>query len=159
MGENLSLSKIEDAGRSEELLVVAGASSDQKPLDQNPAAVYLATLRPSGQRSMTRALTKVAEVASSGRHTAFTLPWHLLRYQHTAAIASILQEQYRPATVNQMLSGLRSVLTHAENLGLMSAEDYRRAVKIKSVKAETLPRGRALKPGEMIALIPGPGGL
>jgi hypothetical protein len=120
MNESLSLIKVEGSEPSasaEEFLVVAGPDGPQQPLDQNPAAVYLATLRPTGRRSMLRALTKVAEVASSGRHTAFTLPWHLLRYQHTAAIASVLQEQYRPATVNQMLSGLRSVLSQAENLG------------------------------------------
>ncbi|HEX2909849.1 MAG TPA: tyrosine-type recombinase/integrase [Chloroflexia bacterium] len=123
-------------------------------LDKNPAAVYLATLRPVGRRGMLRALTLIAEIASEGKQTAFTLPWHQLRYQHTAAIASTLVERgYRPATVNQALSGLRSVLYHAWKLGLMESEDYQRARDVKNKRAETLPRGRALAKAELTTLI------
>lgn len=123
-------------------------------LDQNPAAVYLATLRPVGRRGMLRALNLIAEIASGGRQTALTLPWHQLRYQHTAAIASALVERgYRPATVNQALSGLRSVLYHAWKLGLMESEDYQRARDVKNRRAETLPRGRALAKDELKTLI------
>jgi site-specific recombinase XerD len=123
-------------------------------LDQNPAAVYLATLRPVGRRGMLRALNLIAEVASGGKQTALTLPWHKLRYQHTAAIAPALVERgYRPATVNQALSGLRSVLYHAWKLGLMESEDYQRARDVKNRRSETLPRGRALGKDELKALI------
>lgn len=123
-------------------------------LDQNPAAVYLATLRPVGRRGMLRALTLIAEIASGSKHTALTLPWHELRYQHTAAISSALVERgYRPATVNQALSGLRSVLYHAWKLGLMQSEDYQRARDVKNRRAETLPRGRALGKDELKTLI------
>lgn len=125
----------------------------EEGLERNPAAVYLARLRPSGRRGMLHALNVMARLVSGERRDAFSLPWQDLRYQHTAAIAAALVEQYRPATVNQMLSALRGVLSQAENLGLMSAEDYRRAVKIKSVKASTLPRGRALSAGEIRALL------
>lgn len=126
------------------------------PLDRNPAAVYLATLRPVGRRGMQHALNLVAEIASNGnlKHTALTLPWHQLRYQHTAAIAATLVERgYRPATVNQALSGLRSVLYHAWKLGLMESEDYQRARDVKNRKAETLPRGRALDKEELRTII------
>ncbi len=124
------------------------------PLDQNPAAVYLATLRPVGRRGMLRALNLIAEIASGGRQTALTLQWQQLRYQHTAAIASALVERgYRPATVNQALSGLRSVLYHAWKLGLMESEDYQRARDVKNKRAETLPRGRALAKDELKILI------
>jgi site-specific recombinase XerD len=127
------------------------------PLDQNPAAVYLATLRPVGRRGMLRALNLIAEIASDGsglKQTALTLAWHHLRYQHTAAIAAALVERgYRPATVNQALSGLRSVLYHAWKLGLMESEDYQRARDVKNRKAETLPRGRALDKEELKTII------
>lgn len=124
------------------------------PLDQNPAAVYLATLRPVGRRGMLRALNLIAEIASGGKQTALTLPWQQLRYQHTAAIAAALVERgYRPATVNQALSGLRSVLYHAWKLGIMESEDYQRARDVKNKRAETLPRGRALAKDELKTLI------
>ena len=123
-------------------------------LDQNPAAVYLATLRPVGRRGMLRALNLISEIASGGKQSALTLPWHQLRYQHTAAIASALVERgYRPATVNQALSGLRSVLYHAWKLGLMESEDYQRARDVKNRRSETLPRGRALTKNELKILI------
>ena len=123
-------------------------------LDQNPAAVYLATLRPVGRRGMLRALNLIAEIASGSKQNALTLPWQQLRYQHTAAIAAALVERgYRPATVNQALSGLRSVLYHAWKLGLMGSEDYHRARDVKNKRAETLPRGRALAKEELKKLI------
>ncbi len=103
---------------------------------------------------MLRALNLIAEIASSGKQNALTLPWQQLRYQHTAAIASALVERgYRPATVNQALSGLRSVLYHAWKLGLMESEDYQRAKDVKNRRAETLPRGRALAKDELTTLI------
>lgn len=123
-------------------------------LDRNPAAIYLATLRPVGRRGMLRALTLVAEIASDSRETALTLPWHQLRYQHTAAIAAALVERgYRPATINQALSGLRSVLYHAWKLGLMESEDYQRARDVKNRKADNLLRGRALDKEELRTII------
>lgn len=150
--------------QGQELEVVAKENIDPKkgevssltigPLDQNPAAVYLATLRPVGRRGMRRALNLIAEIASGGSQTALTLPWQELRYQHTAAIASALIERgYRPATVNQALSGLRSVLYHAWKLGLMASEDYQRARDVKNRRAEVLPRGRALDKEELKTLI------
>jgi site-specific recombinase XerD len=48
-----------------------------------------------------------------------------------------------------MLSALRGVLKEAWKLGLMDAESYHRAVSIKSVRGESLLRGRALKNKEM----------
>ncbi|MEI7556374.1 tyrosine-type recombinase/integrase [Candidatus Chlorohelix sp.] len=129
-------------------------SSGMLSLDQNPAAVYLATLRPVGRRGMLRALNLIAEIASGGKQNALTLPWHKLRYQHTAALApALVGRGYRPATVNQALSGLRSVLYHAWKLGLMESEDYQRARDVKNQRNETLPRGRALRKKELIALI------
>ena len=54
MSEDLSLAKIEDNGQTGDLLVVTRASSDQKPLDQNPAAVYLKKGRFSGDIGILR---------------------------------------------------------------------------------------------------------
>jgi site-specific recombinase XerD len=123
------------------------------PLDQNPAAVYLATLRPSGRRTMRTALDIMAGMLSNGRYDALSLPWHELNYQHTAALVAALQQKYRPATTNKMLAALRRVLKEAWRLGLLDAEAYRRATDLPAVKGETLLRGRALEGTEIGALI------
>ena len=120
--------------------------------DQHPVAVYLARLAPGSRRAMRQALGVVAELLSSGKATAETLPWPSLRYQHTAAVRAALAERYAPATANKMLSALRGVLAECFRLGLMSAEDHTRATDLPSVKGTSAPRGRALKTGELVAL-------
>ncbi|HEX2912139.1 MAG TPA: tyrosine-type recombinase/integrase [Chloroflexia bacterium] len=154
-----ALVKVETAA-PEALPEISNAAEEQAislhalPLDQNPAAVYLATLRPVGRRGMQRALDLVAELLSNGRYNALTFPWNQLRFQHTAAVAPALVEKgYRAATINQALSGLRQVLYYAWKLGQMDGEDYRRARDIKNVRSQTLPRGRALVSEEMAALM------
>jgi site-specific recombinase XerD len=114
----------------------------------HPALVYLASLAPGSRRTMADALETIAEIATEGRCTAETLPWHALPHQHTAAIRATLAERYRPATANKMLCTLRECW----RLGLTTAEEYERAADIKGIKAETLPRGRALTSGELRAL-------
>ncbi|OJV94849.1 MAG: hypothetical protein BGO39_34285 [Chloroflexi bacterium 54-19] len=123
------------------------------PLDRNPAAIYLASLRPTGRRGMHRALAAMAETMTGGPFDPLTFPWHNLRFQHTQALRARLADRYRPATVNHMLSALRGVLSQAENLGLISADDFRRTTRIKSVRGETLPKGRALDGAEIKLLL------
>jgi site-specific recombinase XerD len=123
------------------------------PLDQNPAAIYLASLRPVGRRGMRRALAAMVETIKGEASDPLDFPWQTLRFQHTQALRAKLAERYRPATVNHMLSALRGVLSQAENLGLISADDFRRATKIKGVRGETLPKGRALASDEIKLLL------
>lgn len=120
-------------------------------LDQNPAAVYLAALTKGSRRTMRSALDTVAQLL--GHADALSCPWHLLGYQHAAALRSLLQERYAPATANRLLAALRRTLEEAWRLGLMTAEEYKRAADIKIVKAETLPAGRALAGNEVAALL------
>lgn len=127
--------------------------SNAKNLAENPAAIYLASLKPTGRRSMLIVLNVMAGLVSNGQHNAFTLKWHELRYQHTAVLRTALQERYKPATTNKAISALRRVLKEAWRLGLIGAEDYGRASDIKGVKGQRLPRGRALKGGELTALL------
>jgi len=123
-------------------------------LDQNPAAVYIASLNSKdGRRTMHQALDTIASALSNGRHNARTFPWGQLRYQHTQAMRTWLVERYKPATVNKMLSALRGVLKQAWMLGMMSAEDYHKARAVKSVKGETVPAGRELTQQELVALL------
>lgn len=121
-------------------------------LDQNPAAVYLARLAPTGQRSQRQALNTIAGIVKPGSDWR-SFPWAALRYQHTAAIRAELVNRYAAATVNKFLCALRGTLRESWRLGLVTAEDYHRAADLESVTGETLPAGRELQPGELAALL------
>lgn len=151
--------------------------TEAAPLDANPAAVFLAGL-PSAhtRRNNQRYLAQIANGIVNGQWktpqrkdfkysaeyraalaqyngAALALNWSALRAQHTAAIRAQLINLYKHTTVNVMLSALRGVLKESWRLGLMNAEDYRRAVDIKNVKGESLPAGRDLQQGEILALV------
>ena len=122
------------------------------PLDQNPAAVYLARLAAGSRRTMRGALDTISGLLSGGQADAEALPWHQLRYRHTTAVRAALVEKYAPATANKHLAALRGVLKEAWRLGQMESDDYHRAVDLPGVKGTTLPKGRALSSGEIRAL-------
>ena len=81
-----------------------------RPADHRPALVYLARLSHPSRRTMAGALRDIAHLISDGRCDAETLDWAALKYQHTAAIRTALQETIsvktgRPlsvATVNKL---------------------------------------------------------
>jgi site-specific recombinase XerD len=123
------------------------------PPDRHPAHVYIARLGSGSRRTMSEALNTVARILTSGRADLELMPWPALRYQHTATIRAALMEKYKPATANKMLAALRGVLKECWRLGYMAAEDYHRAIDVHTIKAETLPRGRALASGEIAALM------
>ena len=102
---------------------------------------------------MREALNAIARLLTNGNCDASTLDWSQLRYQHTAAVRSVLMEKYSPATANKMLCALRRTLKEARRLGLMAAEDYDSAVDIESVRGTRLLRGRALLGEEIAALM------
>lgn len=120
--------------------------------DQNPAAVYLAHLKPSGRRTMHQALDVIAARLTNGKADALSCPWAALRFQHTTAIRAYLAEAYQPATANKMLSALRGVLKIAWRLELMTAEDHARATDLKAIRGSSLPAGRELASDELTAL-------
>ena len=121
-------------------------------LDRNPAAVYLASLGPGSRRTMQQALDVTARLLTEDQIDALALNWAALHYQHTQTVRTALAERYRPATANKMLYALKGVLKEAWRLGQMDAETYHRAVDLKSIKARTLPAGRALSSSEIRSL-------
>jgi len=102
---------------------------------------------------MREALNAIARLLTNGTSDALTLDWSALRYQHTAAVRSVLMEKYSPATANKMLCALRRTLKEARRLGLMDAEDYERAVDLEPIRGTSLLRGRALSSEEIAALM------
>ena len=135
------------------LPVAAGASL---PADRNPALVYLAGLSEGSRVTMRHALQAMAGIVGGPDADIVAFPWHMLRFQHTAAIRAALAERYSPATANRMLSALRGVLGAAWRLGLMTAEDHLRAVDVKGVKGsgpDAAETGRHIQAGELMALM------
>jgi integrase/recombinase XerD len=122
------------------------------PADRHPVSVYLSSLGAGSRRTMRQSLGVIADLLSGGRADIRSLAWEKLKYQHTQAVRTALAERYAAGTTNKMLAALRGVLKEAWRLGLMSAENYHRAVDLKAIKSETLPRGRALSSGELRAL-------
>jgi integrase len=131
------------------------------PLDQNPAAIYLASLGEGSRRTMRTALNIIAGLLGvpERRNDQYQdvrlldVPWASLRYQHTVAIRAQLQDRYAPATANKLLAALRRVLKEARRLGQMSADDHDRATDLGTIRAERLPRGRLVSDGEVTALL------
>lgn len=135
-------------------------NDESLPFDRNPAAVYLASLTSAkSRRTMSNALRTITAMLTYRNledveyEDMLRVRWDRLRYQHTAAIRALLVDEYSPATVNRMLSALRGAIKEAWRLGLTSAEAYQRATDIQNVKAETLPAGRELSQGEILALV------
>jgi site-specific recombinase XerD len=130
------------------------ARPEEIRLEEHPVAVYLAGLSRSSRRTMRGALDTIAQIGlGSEEATAWDVPWHELRFQHTQAIRSVLQERYAHTTANRMLSALRGTLKAAWKLGLMQAEAYQKAASVESISGQTIPAGRALSGGELAALL------
>lgn len=121
------------------------------PKTTNPALIYLASLAPSGRRTMAARLTTAVQLMGGDPSKA---DWSALRFEHVTALRSRLSELGRaPASVNATLSALRGVARASWQLGKMSAEDYHRIAAVKNVRGSRLPAGRALTPGEIGALL------
>ena len=147
--------KVESKGREPsgtDTPVSAPAIRANAAVAADPAAVYLSQLAPSGRRTMRRALDTIAGLASGGRADASTLPWAGWRSPNTQALRAHLVERYAPASVNKHLSALRGVLEACFDLGLMSADEHRRAAKVRRVPNHRLPAGRGLSAEELRAL-------
>jgi site-specific recombinase XerD len=126
---------------------------DGRP-DRHPALVYLAGRAPSSRRPLRQALDVIAALLTGGRADHVTLPWHRLRYPHTAAVRAALAERYEPAGARLKLAALKGVLREAWRLGYVDAEAYHRAVDVAPIRGSNqVPAGRELTPGEVRGLL------
>ncbi len=122
--------------------------------DHNPAMMYLAGLSETGRYTMAQALNTLASLLSSGHMNIESFAWNELRFQHVTAIRSRLEESgYKPATVNKFLAAIRGTIKAAWQDSQITAEDYQKAVSVKSIKSSELPAGRELQTGELSALL------
>jgi integrase len=123
------------------------------PLTRHPAAVYLSQLAESSRRTMGHNLNWCAKVLTSGQCDSLTLDWAKLRYEHTAALRSILMETHPPSTANLKLTAVKQSLKAARKLKLMDADDYEDAVSVDRIHGDAPLRGRLLKTEEIQALV------
>ena len=79
-------------------LIPLSLKAQALPGKRNPALVYLSSLQPTGRRSMTSSLGKIAKLFGFDLRS---MPWHKLRYEHVQAITTKLSETLTPATVNK----------------------------------------------------------
>src|SRR5687767_8132926 len=83
------------------------------PADQNPALVYLASLKSAhSKRAMRQSLTVIADIVLPGCAIE-AFPWHLLRYQHTQAMRVKLADTTGTPAANRHIYALRGVLKEA----------------------------------------------
>jgi site-specific recombinase XerD len=121
--------------------------------DGHPVRVYLFRLAPGSRRTLLQALHAFARMLTRETCDAASLPWALIRYEHTAAGRAALIDKYKRATVNKTLAAVPGVLKECWRLGYMPVDQYRRAVDLPCVKAETIARGRALSTEEIGSLM------
>ena len=141
----------------------AGPPTSYDP-ERCPYRVYLDTLDSAhSRRTMRGCLDRIARLVHPGATTGAGQPWWQLRYEHTVRIRTLLREGAgardeappSPATVNKHLVALRRVLRECWRLGLMTAEDFERAVDLRSVEAVRLPRGHHVPVDALSAALAG----
>lgn len=131
---------------------------------QNPYHVYLSSLgSDESRRTMQGCLDRLAGLL--GFPDGESVPWGLLRFEHTAALRAKLMQKtvaaedghtvtFSPSSINKHLTALRKVLESAWLLGQMTAEDFHRARSIKSIKGGPRDQvGRALAEQEIAAML------
>lgn len=129
---------------------LVSALAESLPMERHPVAVYLASLSAGSRRTMASALRDAAGLLSAGAADPESLDWGAVRYQHLAALRTLLADRGgKPATINRKLAAVRGVLREAWRLGLMTGEDFARVADVKGLRASVLPAGRALSGEEV----------
>ena len=137
--------------------VAPGDTAQEK---ENPAAKYLASLNPSGRRSMRRALDSAVAIFTDKAITdAMAFDWSQIGRRQVQKLRSLmLDRDAAVATVNHMLSGVRSTVRVAWELGLL--DDKTRIAIEDEPNEKPQPRGRAgryVTRGEARRLFAAPG--
>jgi site-specific recombinase XerD len=121
--------------------------------DTKPVDAFLGRLSPASQRGFQIALRNIAAIVSDGKDDAHSLDWAALRYADTAKVREVLMARFATRTANYGISALRGVLKECWRLGLMSHEDYSRAVDLAQIRGDNTAAGRVLTHTELANLI------
>lgn len=142
-----------------------------RPVDRGPVAAYLSTLSPSSRRVQRSALICMARVLAGdatfwGNHPnrgpaddaalgALDAALYTLTAAHVDALRVKLLEFQSPATVNRYLAALRGVMQAARRLGIITEERRADVAGVKGAREDAgkAPRGRAIAPAELRALV------
>ena len=136
------------------------ADESDAPSDQNPAAVYLDRLHPSGSRSMRRELDRAVAIFTDEAITdATAFDWSQIDLQQVQKLRSAMVDRNAAAgTVNHMLSGVRSTVRIAWELGLVDDKTRIAVEDERNEKPQQRRRGgRYVKRGEVRRLFAAPG--
>jgi site-specific recombinase XerD len=109
-------------------------------------------LAPASRRGLRIALNNIAGIVSNGQSDADGLDWASLRYEDTLAIRTALAEKYSVRTANYGVAALRGVLKECWRLGLMTHDEYARAIDLAQVHGDDTAPGRVLSLDELVAL-------
>lgn len=120
--------------------------------NDNPALLYVLSLKKSSRRVQVSALNAIAKIVNPDLDI-YTMPWGELRYKQTAALAAKIKEDYAASTANRYISAIKGVLKEAWRLGLMTQEEMAKASDLKSTKDNSAPAGRALTREEIHRLL------
>lgn len=121
-------------------------------LRDHPVHVYLARLAPSTKRPVRNRLEEAARVLSDGRCTSETFPWWRLEYRDLNAWRAHVVATKATSTAQQYLWVVCALLKECKRLGLMTADQYDRAVDVPPILGETVPFGRHVAADEIARL-------
>ena len=122
------------------------------------------TLGTGLRRTMRLSLDVVTGILTDDEADHYTFSWEQLRYQHTAALCAVLQEQYAPATAIKILSALggaagRVVAPSAYGLGRLPSSPRRQGDQAECAEGGTAHRpARAARALRRMRCDPGVGG-
>lgn len=120
----------------------------------HPVDVYVNSLAEGSRRTISESLTIIARIVAGNREaTAKDVLWEEQSYNTAMTIRAALSERYAYSTVNKMLSAYRGLLKTYWRGGQMAGEQYHTAVSIPNVTGSTVPAGREITAGELVALM------
>ncbi|NLW06354.1 MAG: hypothetical protein GX029_14225 [Pseudomonadaceae bacterium] len=113
------------------------------PIEKNPAALYLLSLRSINSREVMRRVMKgIALVLGFDEIEA--IQWEKLRHTHVQFIINeAIARDLKPSSINLQLSALKGIAKQAWLNYQMSADAYQRIKEVKGASGQRIAPGRA----------------
>lgn len=122
------------------------------PIEKNPAALYLLSLRSINSREVMRRVMKgIALVLGFDEIEA--IQWEKLRHTHVQFIINeAITRDLKPSSINLQLSALKGIAKQAWLNYQMPADAYQRIKEVKGASGQRIAVGRALGRNEVKGL-------